>query len=133
MRFPNEQDLILATERCVLRLLSVPELCDAFITIEGAVHVLNVVKSFKDMELLQTALQIVDVLLRKDTSYVEKLLVKNCDSLLVILDTSADNVPLLTFVVKLLCAVVHDHSCSSGLCRWWIYSGLLVVMLRRRM
>lgn len=111
VRFPNEQDLILATERCVLRLLSVPELCDAFITLEGAVHVLNVVKSFKDMDLLQTALQIVDVLLHKDTSYVEKLLVKNCDSLLVMLDTSAENVALLTFVAKLLCAVVHDiHS-----------------------
>ena len=108
VRFPYDEELNLATVRCIRRLLSVPELCEAFVKMEGAAHIFATLKTFKNLELLEVSLQIVDLLLHKNELYVQKLLVEHCGALLATIGACDEKPSLLTFVAKLLSNVSHE-------------------------
>ena len=108
VRFPYDAQLVLATVRCILRLLSVPELCDQYVKIEGVAHIFAVMKSHKDLEVLEAVLKVIDILLHKDVLYLQKLLIEYCDSMLIAIHACKENSTLLTYIAKLLCAVCRD-------------------------
>ena len=108
-RFPYDKALVLATIRCINRLLEVEELNDYFVEKKkGAVRIFSVMKSFKDMDLLQATLQIVDKLVLKDPTQVRRLLVEYCDILLVMVSACSEYPGLLEEIGKRLCDISQE-------------------------